>query len=373
MKIGFDAKRALYNRSGLGNYSRDLIYSLLRYFPQNEYFLYSPSTRNSIPFNDERAHIRKPRRETGKIEQAIWRTYKLADILKKDGITVFHGLSHELPRNIQKKGIRSVVTIHDVIFMRHPEWYNPFDVAIYKNKFRHSCLSADKIIAVSQQTKDDLVTFFNIDPLKIEVIYQACNDSFARALNEADKEMVKSRYKLPGKYLLYVGTIEKRKNLLTLLQALQYGNIKVPLVVVGRQTSYFNQVKEFLEKNPGNEIYFLKEVPVQDLPGIYQMASLFIYPSLFEGFGIPVLEALNSGTPVITSTGGCFRETGGPGSIYVEPFDVKAIAAAIEKILNDPLVHSDMVKKGLEHASKFSNEIMAQQTMKLYNGLVDAG
>lgn len=373
MKIGFDAKRAFNNKSGLGNYSRDLIRSLLKNFPENEYYLYSPSIKSNLFSDTEKAIVRKPMRSPGKIGQALWRSYQLGDLVKKDNINLFHGLSHELPIKINKKGIPTVVTIHDLIFMHHPEWYNPFDVAIYRRKFRHSCRISDRIIAVSQQTKNDIVDYFKIEPEKIQVIYQACNERFRKILTEEEKKKIKTQYKLPDDYLLYVGTIEKRKNLLTLLKAVHLRNIKVPIVAIGRQTSYFREIQQFHNEHPEIRINFLNEISVYDLPGIYQMASIFIYPSLFEGFGIPVLEALYSGTPVITSEGGCFRETGGPGSIYTDPLDFVSMAEAIEKVLNDNSLRTDMVKKGIAHASLFSNEKMASETMKLYKSLINAG
>jgi len=372
MRIGFDAKRAFFNRSGLGNYSRDLILSLLQYYPGNEYYIYTPSLTNSISFlPDDKVNIGLPSGNPGKLRQAFWRSYLLASRAKKDDIEIFHGLSNEIPKNIHGKDIKSVVTIHDLIFLRHPQWYNPADVAIYKRKFRYSSVHADRIVAISSQTKEDLISFFSIEEKKIEVIYQGCNEAFKHSLNETEKQKVKERWNLPDEFLLYVGTIEERKNLLTLVKALSNSNITFPLVVVGRRSGYYNKVREYLDKQGIKNITFLKEVPVADLPGIYQMSKVFIYPSLFEGFGIPILEALYSKVPVITSKGGCFSEAGGAFSLYIDPGNTEELGEAIIRVLNDIRLQQQMIKEGFKHALQFSNEDIAHRVMKLYNGLLN--
>jgi glycosyltransferase involved in cell wall biosynthesis len=372
MRIGFDAKRAFFNRSGLGNYSRDLILALLHYYPENEYCLYTPSLQNSISFLPENNILTVlPPGNPGKLRQAFWRSYSLAERAKKDDLDIFHGLSNELPNAIHRKGIKSVVTIHDLIFMRYPQWYNPFDVVIYKRKFRYGSIRADRIVAISKQTKEDLISFFNIEERKIQVIYQGCNDVFKNRLSEEDKKKVRGKWNLPGEYMLYVGTVEERKNLLNLIKAIHQEGIAIPLVVVGRHTTYAKRVQEYMKNHSLKHIYFLKEVPVTDLPGIYQMAEVFIYPSLFEGFGIPILEALYSGVPVITSKGGCFDEVGGNTSLYVDPLITEEIGAAIKKILADTIMQQKMKEAGYKHAQKFSGEKSAEQLMDIYTNMMN--
>ena len=371
MRIGFDAKRAFYNRSGLGNYSRDLIYALCRYYPENIYHLYTPTLKNSLSFPEAgNVFIETLHGRPGKLQQAYWRSFLLSGRLKKDKVEVFHGLSNELPAKIRNTGIKSVVSIHDLIFMRHPEWYNPFDVAIYKRKFKYSCHIADRIIAISNQTKEDIVSYFDIEKTKIEVIYQGCNEAFRQKLNNDEKKVIKERWNLPGEYLLYVGTVEERKNLLALVKALLNLKIVVPLVVVGKQTGYYLKVKEFIDRYKIKNVIFLNEVPVSDLPGIYQMAKLFIYPSVFEGFGIPILEALYSEVPVITSKGGCFSEAGGKYTCYVNPKNEEEIGEAIIKILNDNGMQQKMKIEGRKHALRFSGDNVANQVMELYKDLM---
>ncbi|MGD2036012.1 MAG: glycosyltransferase family 1 protein [Bacteroidales bacterium] len=372
MRIGFDAKRAFYNRSGLGNYSRDMIRSLHRFYPDNDYLLYTPKIKNSIRFIDEtKVRIIFPEKANNRISQSYWRSYRLPDRILKDQVDIYHGLSNELPKKLHETGVKSVVTIHDLIFIRHPEWYPFIDRMIYKKKFLYSSRIADVIVAISQQTKNDLVEFFHMDEKKIEVIYQGCNDLFKHALNDAEKQKVKEKWKLPEEYILYVGTIEKRKNLLSIVKAMHQGRISIPLVVVGKQTDYYKRVKTYIDKHLIKNIHFLKEVSAHDLPGIYQMASLFVYPSVFEGFGIPILEALYSRVPVITSKGGCFSEAGGDSSLYVNPVDTDEMIHTIQRVLDDKELRERMSVNGYEHALQFANEHVAEKYMELYDRLLN--
>jgi len=369
MRIGYDAKRAFYNRSGLGNYSRDLIRLLMQFYPENEYFLYTPKTRDSIHFVDEeKVSIVSPQKAS-RLTQAYWRSCQLKDQLLKDKINLYHGLSNELPKDIHKSMIKSIVTIHDLIFLRHPEWYPAIDRFIYKKKFSYSCKIADAILAISQQTRNDLLDYFQIDERKIEVIYQGCNHVFKHFLPDNEKEKIKEKWKLPDEYILYVGTIEERKNLLSVIKSLHLGKINIPLVVVGKQTKYYKKVKDYIDKHAVKHIYFLREVSVTELPGIYQMASLFIYPSVFEGFGIPILEALYSRVPVITSKGSCFKEVGGESSIYINPMDVEEMIHAIQNVLKDDELRKNMADRGYEYARQFSDEQIAKKVILLYDRL----
>jgi glycosyltransferase involved in cell wall biosynthesis len=371
MRIGFDAKRSFYNRSGLGNYSRDIIISMFQNFPANEYFLYTPSVKKSISFlSSEKANICLPKIGGGKLYNGFWRSFLLKKRLQKDHIDVYHGLSNELPQNIQNSKVKSIVTIHDLIFMRYPQWYKLIDRKIYEKKFRYGSRVADKIITVSNQTKSDLINYFNIDENKIKVIYQGCNELFTHILTSDQKNLVMKRFNLPSEYLLYVGTIEERKNLLQIIKTIHQYNIDFPLIVVGRPTHYIDKVNEYIQKHRLNNIVFLHNVTLNDLPAIYQNASMFIYPSIFEGFGIPILEALWSKVPVITSKGGCFDEVGGSSTLYVDPMSVDELGHTLVRALSDKGLTNGMIEAGYLHAQKFLNQVITGQIMELYNKVV---
>ncbi len=368
MKIGFDGKRATQNFTGLGNYSRYILKILAGNYPANEYYVYSQKPLNNRLNRDfeqiSSIHFKYPK---NKLFKSWWRSFGMLSDLKKDGVDVYHGLSNELPFGIKKAGIASIVTLHDLIFLRQPQYYNPIDCKIYKLKSQYACTHADKIIAISKQTKRDIVKFLTIPEDKIEVIYQNCDPIFHQEASLTEKTQVRSAYHLPEKYLLNVGTIESRKNVMLIVKALKKVDPGIHLVVIGKETPYTQKVKEFIKQNGlEKRVHFLKNIPFKDLPAIYQQAGLFIYPSEFEGFGIPIVEALHSGIPVIAATGSCLEEAGGPGSVYVDPKDDAGLAANINMLLQNPEKRQNMIHAGKEHLKQFADEVTAQKLIHLY-------
>jgi glycosyltransferase involved in cell wall biosynthesis len=374
MRIGFDAKRAFYNRSGLGNYSRDVISGLLRQFSDEELLLYSPKIKGAIDFlpdDFDTANIRLPKSFIHKMFRSYWRSSAICGDLKTDKPDIYHGLSNELPQQINRLTCKSVVTIHDLLFLRFPELYKPIDRKIYEAKFKYSAQVADKVIAISHQTKNDLVEFFGIEPEKIEILYQSCNKLYQLPPNADKQKEVKAKYNLPDTYILNVGTIEKRKNILSVIQAMKLGKIDVPLYIVGRNTPYIKDIEEFVADNQmDGQIHILNNVPLEDLPAFYQMATLFVYPSIFEGFGIPIIEALFSGAPVLTSLGSCFREAGGPGAMYIDPYHPEEISIVLNTLLTDTDKRKRMRTEGLAYAQNFTEKETIPKLMNLYKSLL---
>lgn len=371
MRIGYDGKRAANNLTGLGNYSRSLISHLAKDYSANQYFIYTPKIKSKIEklplFSLPNVHLELPTEGKAKL---FWRSFAIINQLKKDKIDLFHGLSHEIPFGIQQTKIKSIVTIHDLIFLRIPKYYKLIDRLIYKFKSKYACNNADKIIAISEQTKKDIIDLYHIEPAKIDVIYQSCDDSFKTLLTTEEKEKIRERYLLPEKYLLYVGTIEHRKNLLLIIKALPKVAENYPLVVIGKETTYIKLIKkEITNLGLENRVIFLKDIPFSDLPSIYQMASIFIYPSKYEGFGIPIIEALYSNVPVIAATGSCLEEAGGSNSIYISPNDDDALAKSINDVLGDEDLQQLMKSKGTEFVQRFNNEIISNQLMNCYLNL----
>lgn len=365
MRIGFDAKRAFNNYSGLGNYSRYIISNIRRFYPENECLLYTPSIADPDLYHEpEGAIVKKPKALLGKISGTYWRNFKLPLHLNNDGVDLYHGLSNEIPRGIHRTMVRSVITIHDLIFMERPELYTHINRFLYTKKVQYGAKNASRIIAVSDQTKQDIVRLLGVDESRIKVVYQGCDRQFYHRVSPESMEFIRQRFTLPSEYLLYVGTIEERKNLLKIVEALDKGNIYCPLVVVGRKTDYYKQVKNYIEKNGMNNIQFLDQVQVSDLPAIYQGSSGFIYPSSYEGFGIPILEALNSRVPVITSKGGCLEETAGKGGLLIDPNNRDEMITAITQVLEDTGLRDRLIREGGAHALRFRED---QTIPALYN------
>ncbi len=310
--------------------------------------------------------------------KSVWRSSWVKKDLQKKGIDIYHGLSHEIPAGIQKTGIRSVVTIHDLIFERYPEQYNWIDVQIYRRKFKYACKNADHIIAISRQTKEDIINFYGISEDKITICYQSCNPAFAKSIFENEKSRIKKFYKLPDRFFLYVGSIIERKNLLNICKALYElkGKLNISLVVIGDGEKYKERVKEFINQNSLKEqVIFLSETEAanfpsyqsaRDFPAIYQLSAGVIYPSVFEGFGIPVLEALWSKVPVITSNISCLPETGGDAAYYVDPYSPREIVDGMIKLATDETLVREMKAKGWLHAQNFTPKNCAAKVMQVY-------
>jgi glycosyltransferase involved in cell wall biosynthesis len=383
MNIGFDAKRAFHNNTGLGHYSRTLINSLSQYFPMHNYFLFNPNPSSFFKPNANNLKTIEPQSFLHKKLSSVWRSSWVKKDLQKLHINLYHGLSHEIPIGIQNTNIKSVVTIHDLIHERYPEQYNKIDVKIYHKKFKNACVNANHIIAISKQTKDDIINFYEIETKKITVCYQSCNPIFAKKITTDEKKRVRQYYGLPEKYFLYVGSIIERKNLLTICKAIHLlkDKVNIPLVVIGDGSVYKEKVKEYISlHNLSEKIIFLSETKnaqkttsfknATDFPAIYQSAIAMIYPSIFEGFGIPVLEALWSKLPVITSNVSCLPEAAGENAILINPLDVDEMATAMLLVSTDEIKRMEMIDVGWQHANLFTNEKCASSVMDVYNKVV---
>ena len=374
LTIGYDAKRALSNGTGLGNYCRTLLNDLGTIDTTDSFRLYVPD----LGRDDLRSQLDMPRNmsfvtpanKLVKPLRSLWRIKGIVNDLKRDGVDIYHGLTGELPLGLSEAGIKSVVTIHDLIFMRCPEYYNPVDVAIYKWKFRNTCKQADRIIAISECTRRDIMELGEIDDSRIHVVYQSCDTRFRLQVSPEQKQDVRARYSLPKRYVLFVGTIEERKNALLAAQALPYLSDEIHLVLVGRQTAYAKTIFSFARQNGlANRIHMLSGVPTSDLYAIYQQAECFVYPSRYEGFGIPVIEAIQSRLPVIACTGSCLEEAGGPDNVYVDPDEPQEMAMAIKSITDNPDAARQIVTRSLDYIRRFENGNVAQEMLNVYRSM----
>ena len=361
MKIAYDAKRFFNNTSGLGNYSRDLVRILAENFPENQYFLLNKnqSERGKGILNLENVSFVKTSK--GKFS----RQFKMGRDAQDRGADIFHGLSGELPLKWNSKPIKKIVTIHDLIFERFPQYYSWFDRKIHFWKFKKSAVSADLIIAISEQTKKDIIHYLKVPQSKIRVVYQGCHSAFKEFIFPEFLNEIKAKFNLPERFILNVGTIEERKNLLNIVKALK--GTQIPLVVVGKkQNKYFQKIEKEIRKK-GIEVHFLEGVSMQELAAIYRLADIFVYPSFFEGFGIPVIEALFSGTPVITSNVSCLPEAGGKDSVYVNPHNIDDLKSKILFLWNNESERKRRRERGFAFVKKFSDEEIAENLMKVYN------
>jgi glycosyltransferase involved in cell wall biosynthesis len=369
MRIGFDAKRLFHNTTGLGNYSRDLIRILAKYYPENHYFLYNPKaqTKNLFINNSTSVIEKRPVSFLSKKLNSLWRSFSVSSELNKDSIQIYHGLSGEIPFFIPKN-IKKIVTIHDLIFMRYPKLYPYWDRKIHFFKFKFAATRSDKIIAISEQTKQDIIDYLKIDASKIEVIYQGCGTVFKEFIAESDLEMVRKKFNLPEKFILNVGTIEPRKNALNIVKSIQ--NTDIPLFLIGGKTAYYTQIELFISENKMSNVTHLSNISQFELACLYRLASIFVYPSIFEGFGIPIIEALYSKTPVITNKKGVFPEAGGPNSVYVDPNSITDIQNAILDLWINDEKRVNIANEGFQFVQKFNDELLAKSWGTIYKNLI---
>ena len=372
LNIGIDAKRIVRNGTGLGSYGRTLVNDLAQYPLRLN--LYAPDRgrddlRTQIIDRPNVAFVYPPSKFSilnSGLSKSYWRSRGIVADLKRDGIQLYHGLSGELPIGIRRSGIKSVVTIHDLIFLRHPEFYNPIDVQIYKWKFHQTIKEADHIIAISECTKRDILEYGGelVSEDNITLIYQSCAQRFAPSSI--------SKHPSPTtRYVLSVGSIEPRKNTMLALKALNHLPDDISLVLVGRHTAYTDKLTQYARTNGlEHRLRILHGVPDADLPALYAGAEAFVYPSVYEGFGIPIIEAISCGLPVVACTGSCLEEAGGPDSLYVEPDDAEGMADAIRRCLKDADGRQERIQRSQDYIKRFDGKDVAGQIFQLYQQLL---
>ncbi len=371
MKIGFDAKRLYNNFTGLGNHSRTTIDILTTAFPEDQYILYTPSIRRNAvtaPYLKNKCCItEKPH---GIIRGSLWRSGSIVNDLKRDGVDLFHGLSNELPVGISSSGIPSVVTIHDVAFKTFPDMYHRIDRLIYDMKWRYACGHSDRIIAISECTKQDIMKFYGVRADKIDVVYQPVTPIYYEDY-KVDDDIPEE---LSQPYMLYVGSINSRKNLLGIVKAMERlpKELQLPLLVVGDGGSYKRRVTAYIEEHNMRHLFkWMGPVDNKELRRMYSHAVAFVYPSFYEGFGLPVVEAQLCGCPVVTSNVSSLPEAGGPYSITVDPNSTEEIADAMIKLLSDDRLRDKMSEGGRKYAMEnFHPTVLANKLMDVYRKVV---
>ncbi|MBO7046216.1 MAG: glycosyltransferase family 4 protein [Prevotella sp.] len=365
--IGYDAKRIVRNGTGLGSYGRTLVNDIAD-DDSIKLRLYAPDEgrddlRNQIA-NRQNISFCYPSHSVMPFYKAAWRTKGIVQDLRRDRVQLFHGLSGELPIGIRKSGIKSIVTIHDLIFLRHPEFYNWVDTKIYAWKFRQTIREADHIIAVSECTKRDIIELGQVDESCISVIYQSCAPRFNVSSSQNEE-------KKTSRYILSVGSIEARKNILLAVKALPYLPDDISLIIVGRHTKYTDQVTDYAKANHlDHRVRILHGVSDEELPALYAGAEAFVYPSVYEGFGIPIIEAISCGLPVVACTGSCLEEAGGPDSLYVTPDDAEGMANAIRQSLHGAEGRDQRILRSREYIRRFEGHDVASQVIDLYHSLI---
>lgn len=375
VRVGVDAKRAFCNFRGLGNYSRLLIEGLLHWADDEvDLSLFTPrvslSEYQAWPSGNARRVEPKGFR---RLFPELWRGFGQVRDWQHLDLDLYHGLSHDLPWNVKgaQSKIRTLVTIHDLIFIRYPELYPVVDRLMYSRKVKHSCAVADSIIAISEQTKQDLLDFLKVPEEKITVLYQAVHPRYYKA-EQIEKGVENKTPSVSSPYFLFVGAFEERKNILRLLKAFARCQKTTghQLVLIGRgglQTQIEELVRSLsIEKF----VRILPSVSSQELPQYYQQATAVTYPSLFEGFGLPIVEAMMSETLVLTSSGSCFPEAGGPGAFYIDPLSEDDMSQKLIEIAQLNLAdRARRIQLGIEHCQRFHWRSTTEKLVSHYRQL----
>ncbi|MDH3649509.1 MAG: glycosyltransferase family 4 protein [Saprospiraceae bacterium] len=366
MRVGFDAKRLFFNDTGLGVYSRLLVRQLATKYPSHQYILFSANAQKSAYYR----HFSDLDIVGNSLP--VYRSWRMSSDIHRTNCDVFHGLSHELPLGLKKTRVKSIVTIHDLIFEHYPDLYPFIDRTIYRWKWKHSCHFADIVIAVSEQTKRDLIELYRIDETRIRVIPPMFSDQFDRAVSVSDKIKASQEHNLPEEFFLFVGSITRRKNLIIIIEAmskLQAGE-RLPLLVIGSHgDDYKNVLSQISKYGLRDWVHFLSAIENEQLHIFYKLARALIYPSLFEGFGIPIVESLRCGTPVITSSISSMPEAAGPGALYIDPNDSDALAQHMLAIRQHS-TYEVLSTAGQKHVEQFSPDNVGKQVLDLYQELL---
>jgi glycosyltransferase involved in cell wall biosynthesis len=370
MRIAIDIRNMVFSRAGISKYTENLIRSLAGIDQSNEYVLLSntKSRRDWSKFsNVSEKVIRLP--NVGRFTEKFWEEALLPVELKKADI--FHSPRFMLPK---KKVCKYIDTIHDLAFKRYPELFTEQTFSYVNDWVERAVKKADKIIAISNNTKKDLIDLFNAKADRIEVIYLGVDHAFCPVDSNDPLTETRNKYGLPEKFILFVGTIEPRKNLKRLIEAFyefrKDASNQHALIIAGGRGWQYSEIFKSVEKlGLDKHVIFLDYIPEQDLPLIYNAADLFVYPSLYEGFGLPVLEAMACGVPVVTSDTSSLPEITQDAAVLVHPLDTHALAKAMENVLKDRDLMLKMRDKGLKRASQFCWSETAKKTLQVYSNV----
>lgn len=380
IKISLELQTCLKNKSGIGIYTYEISKNLQKFSDLNLCGdIFNFINRNNIDRDIEGLDFNKNIFNLFPygVYRRIWHYAPIKyNWLFNDRSDIYHFFNFIVPPRVKGK---VVTTVYDMTYKLYPETMNKRNLKRLNDDMQYSVNRADKIITISESSKKDIMKFLNVDEAKIEVVYCGVDyNRFNRSYTKDEEAEIREKYNLPENYILYMGTLEPRKNIESIIEAFNLfknksalTNKDIKLVIAGKKGWLFESIFNLVDKlNLKDEIIFTDYVDENDKPLIYNMASLFLFPSLYEGFGIPVLEAMASSAPVITSNVSSLPEVAGDAAMLVAPKDVASIAGYMNEILSNELLQKDLVKKGHEQAKKFTWEASAEKTYKIYKEIM---
>ncbi|MEO1451349.1 MAG: glycosyltransferase family 1 protein, partial [Bacteroidota bacterium] len=292
--------------------------------------------------------------------------------IQTDQLDIFHGLSHELPRGMKASDPKTVVSIHDMIWQHAPQDFPWIDRQFYRIKWKHSVLTADLVLCISEATRQEVLSVYPVNPEKVKVHYQSCDPAFFNPPSSDRAREFRKQAQLPDFFGICVGSLIPRKNHRLILAAVAEMEPKhrFPIFLIGRGSEYANLQKQVDEMGLGQWILFRKEVGFDELPLWYQCADVSLYLSRYEGFGLPVLESMAMGTPVVAAQASSLPEAGGNAAQYVGPDDARGLAGVLHRLRQDGAFRREASQKGKVHADFFRPPLVAKRLLELYYGLL---
>jgi len=374
MKIGINFNSNYEFISGVEYYSLGLINALVNIDKENEYVIYT-NRADLIRENTnspDNITIYESKHTNTRAARIFWEHTQLPHLAQKHGIDILHCPSYITP--LRRTNIPYVVTIHDTIAIDHPEWCKPTNALYYNLFMKKSSQKASSIISVSERTADDVKRNFNLPCSKIHVVHSGIDKIFNTHKDIPGFQKIKTKYNLPEKYILYVGNIEPKKNLsltLSLQKHLHQNGFPHKLVIIGKRAwGTKKELVEITKESKSNNIICTGYVQRNELPLIYQNADVFVFPSLYEGFGFPPLEAMACGTPVVSTSKGIPSSSVAKAAFIIDPFNTKQILQATATIINNVSLQQRLIKSGLEVSSHFNWEKTAAKTISIYEKAV---
>jgi glycosyltransferase involved in cell wall biosynthesis len=373
MRIGIDATALPPRPVGAGNYIIQLIRSISDLETEHEFIVFAQESGAALLDIQERDCFHlvvSPDQSPGR--RLVWEQVSFPGLIRRERIDLLHSLHYTRPLRLP---CASVVTFHDMTFFLYPQLHTRAKRLFFPLAIRYSARHADALISVSESTRQDAIRLAGVEPGKIFTVPLGVSQDFHPISDPVARNQIRERYRLPEDFILYVGLVEPRKNLPLLVKsykALVERGISLPLVIVGRFGWMYQEVLDLVEALGIKErVWFAGYIPQEDLPIVYNLASLFVYPSLYEGFGLPVLEAMACGVPVVATSVSSLPEVAGQAGLLVPPGDETALTQAMQAVLTDPDVRQQLTEKGPQRASQFTWKRTALSTLKVYRHVLD--
>lgn len=378
MRIGYDIRPFLRQATGVGIYFKNLLFSLARIDNTNVYYLFSSSYKDRFRREDLPPFTRSEFRDSRypvKLINLLWHKvgWPPLDTFFNAELDLTHS---PIPLLLPTKG-KKIVTVYDLFFMDFPDLVQGEARKNFSRRIEQSLHSADGILVISKFVKDQIVNRFSLNEDKIKVVYLGVDPDYSNKPSETHMEIVKNKYGLPSKFILFVGAIEPRKNLVKLIEALGFIRKKpvdVSLVIAGKKgMDYQNLIRKIEDSQLQSKVLFLDYLPEIDLKALYHLASCLVFPSLCEGFGLPLVEAMASECPLVISRAPALPEIASDAALYFHPEDAEEMASQIITVLENEDKRRDLIEIGNHRVRDFSWTRTAENTLEFYGSVLEGG